>query len=107
MKCETVKRKADLMDCPGAWYGWQPKSGDFSGWGQLVLAGFVEHDEGCGLGHPFSYLLTDSGRAYLNERYSPYDYPFFCWVCRNSFGTQQTLTEHQNRKHARFLHLVP
>lgn len=38
MKSETVKsaRKADLMDCPGAWYGWQPKA-DCSGCGHVVI----------------------------------------------------------------------
>lgn len=32
-----VKRAKDLMDCPGAWYGWQPKAGDFSGCGHIVI----------------------------------------------------------------------
>lgn len=25
------------MDCPGAWYGWQPKAGDCSGCGHIVI----------------------------------------------------------------------
>jgi hypothetical protein len=69
-------------------------------WGQLVLAGLVEPYDESPLGHPFSYRLTDAGRAYLGEIYSPYDFPYFCRVCRNTFSRFENLRDHHARKHS-------
>ena len=67
-------------------------------WKQLEEAGYVRKIPGF-LGHPFSYELTKAGGAALGDTFSPYDHPFFCKVCRNTFAKKDQLLEHTARKH--------
>lgn len=80
-------------------------------WGQLALAGLVEQAHlRSDMGHQFSYEITLAGREYLERLYDlglPYNHPFWCRTCGNSFETRQMLIDHRARKHQHILPVFP
>lgn len=59
----------------------QTSQGTLPHWCELVLAGYVAKDAPSPLGHPFSYKLTDEGRAFLSVGVR------FCGNCRKFRAT--------------------
>jgi hypothetical protein len=69
-------------------------------WGALEGQGLVARNAHSPMGHRFSMRLTDAGRKLLGASFSPYDHPFFCVTCRNSFNNLENLVTHRRRKHS-------